>query len=61
MTASIHAEQIYKLHNFLWIEINKAVLPVCDDERANKALNSHLISWRNGSVIIDLSVVREVP
>ena len=33
-----HAEQIFKLRNALWREINEAVLPVCDDESANKAM-----------------------
>ena len=32
-----HAEQIFKMRNALWREINEAVLPVCDDASANKA------------------------
>ena len=32
-----HAEQIFNWRNALWLEITKAVGPVCDDASANKA------------------------
>ena len=44
-----HAEQIYKMRNALWLEINKAVLPVSDDESANKAMEllvDQLAQWQ---------------
>ena len=43
------AEQIFKLRNALWREINEAVLPVCDDESANKAkelLVDQIAQWQ---------------
>lgn len=33
-----HAEGIFKARNALWLEINKAMGPVCDDDSANKAM-----------------------
>jgi hypothetical protein len=44
-----HAEKIFKLRNALWLEINKAVGPVCDDESANKAMEllvDQLAQWQ---------------